>query len=134
MSQNRKCVNCRHNIRKEKPSGNIQCVCEITNSHIGYVKCFEGWCRHWAKQKDGKEAKFIIVDELDRMEQTALKGKQDVWLRNLTSLIMGEFGIDTSLPKTLLSYWKAQAEADYPCAEENVRYFEDMVRKESGNV
>lgn len=55
MSENRKCVNCRHNIRKEKPSGNIECVCEITNEHIGYVKCFEGWCKHWAKQKiDGE--------------------------------------------------------------------------------
>ena len=64
MSENRKCVNCRHNIRKEKPSGNIECVCEITNEHIGYVKCFDGWCRHWAKQKDGKEAKFLILDDL----------------------------------------------------------------------
>ena len=64
MSENRKCVNCRHNIRKEKPSGNIECVCEITNSHIGYVKCFEGWCRHWANQKsDGKEAKFVVIDD-----------------------------------------------------------------------
>ena len=130
----RKYVNCRHNIRKEKPSGNIECVCEITNEHIGYVKCFEGWCRHWAKQKDGKEAKFIVIDELDRMEQTALKGKQDVWLRNLTSLKIGEFGIDTTSPETLLAYWKAQAEAGYPFAEENVRYFEEMVRKESGNA
>ena len=51
MSEKRKCVNCRHNIRKEKPSGNIECMCEITNTHIGYVKCFEGWCRHWAKRK-----------------------------------------------------------------------------------
>ena len=132
MSENRKCVNCRHNIRKEKPSGNIECVCEITNSHIGYVKCFEGWCRHWAKQKDGKEARLIVIDELDRMEQTSLKGRQDVWLRNLTSLKMGEFGIDTKSPKTLLAYWEAQSEAGYPYAEENVRYFEDMVRKESG--
>jgi hypothetical protein len=82
---------------------------------------------------DGKEAKFIVVDEFDRMEQTALKGKQDVWLRNLTSLKIGEFGIDTTSPETLLAYWKAQAEAGYPLAEENVRYFEDMVRKESGN-
>jgi hypothetical protein len=64
MSEKRKCVNCRHNIRKEKPSGNIECVCEITNEHIGYVKCFEGWCRHWAKQKDGKEAKMLVVDEI----------------------------------------------------------------------
>ena len=132
MSENRKCVNCRHNIRIEKPSGNIKCVCEITNSHIGYVKCFEGWCKHWAKQKDGKEAKFIAVDEFDRMEQTALKGKQDVWLRNLTSLKRGEFGNPEKF-ETMVAYWKAQAEAGYPLAEENVRYFEEMARKEREN-
>lgn len=133
MSENRKCVNCRHNIRKEKSNGNIGCVCEITNTNIGYVKCFEHWCRHWAKEKDGKQAKFMVIDELDRMKQTALKGKQDVWLRNLTSLKMGEFGIDTKSPETLLAYWKAQALAGYPLAEENVRYFEDMVRKNVRN-
>lgn len=130
MSENRKCVNCRHNIRIEKPSGNIKCVCEITDAHIGYADCFEHWCRHWAKPKaDGKEAKFIVIDEFHKMQQTALKGKQDAWLRNLQSLKMGEFGVDTKSPKTLLAYWKAQAEAGYPCAEENVRYFEEMVRK-----
>ena len=83
---------------------------------------------------DGKEAKFIVVDELYKMEQTALKGRQDVWLRNLTSLKIGEFGIDIKSPKTLLAYWKSQAEAGYPLAEENVRYFEDMARKESENA
>lgn len=71
--------------------------------------------------------------EIDKLRKTSEQGKQDVWLRNLTSLKMGEFGIDTNSPETLLSYWKAQAEAGYPIAEENVRYFEDMVRKESRN-
>ena len=82
---------------------------------------------------DGKEARFIVIDEFYRMEQTSLKGRQDMWLRNITSLKMGEFGIDTKSAETLLKYWKAQADAGYPYAEENVRYFEDIVRKESGN-
>ena len=64
MSENRKCVNCRHNIRKEKPSGNIECVCEITNEHIGYVKCFEHWCRHWAKDN----RLFVCPDEAEELE------------------------------------------------------------------
>ena len=67
--------------------------------------------------------------EIDKLRKTSEQGKQDVWLRNLTSLKMGEFGIDTKSPETLLAYWKAQAEAGYPLAEENVRYFEDMVSK-----
>jgi hypothetical protein len=33
----------------------------------------------------------------------------------------------------MVAYWKAQDEAGYPLADENVRYFEDMVRKESKN-
>lgn len=75
----------------------------------------------------------ICNAEIDKLRKTSEQGKQDVWLRNLTSLKMGEFGIDIKSPKTLLAYWKAQAKAGYPLAEENVRYFEDMVRKESGN-
>ena len=71
--------------------------------------------------------------EIDKLRKTSEQGKQDMWLRNLTSLKMGEFGIDTKSPKTLLAYWKAQAEAGYPFAKENVRYFEDMVRKEREN-
>lgn len=70
MSENRKCVNCRHNIRKEKLSGNIECVCEITNEHIGYAECFEGWCRHWAKQKplnDEELAKIKFEDLIPLM-------------------------------------------------------------------
>jgi hypothetical protein len=46
----------------------------------------------------------------------------------LIKLSSGGFG-DINLPKTLLAYWKAQAEEGYPLAEENVRYFEEMVRK-----
>ena len=69
--------------------------------------------------------------EIDKLSKTYEQGKQDVWLRNLTSLKIGEFGIYKNSPKTLLAYWKAQAEAGYPIAEENVRYFEEMVRKEN---
>lgn len=68
MSEKRKCVNCRHNICKEKPSGNIECVCEITNSHIGYVKCLEGWCRHWAKDKK----LFVCPDQNEELEAKAV--------------------------------------------------------------
>lgn len=48
--------------------------------------------------------------------------------------IVGEFGIDTNSPETLLAYWKEKAEAGYPLAEENVRYFEEMVIKENENA
>ena len=80
-----------------------------------------------------EEAKFIVIDELSKMEKTSQKGKENAWLKNLESLQLGEFGIDTKSPKTLLAYWKAQELAGYPQAEENVKYFEDMVRKESEN-
>ena len=44
------CCNCRHNIRISD-MGNIRCKCEIHGFYIGYVACFEHWCRHWARDK-----------------------------------------------------------------------------------
>ena len=125
----RKCVNCRHRILKDSSS-----FCGVSGNFLHYGTVFEHWCRHWAKRKDGLEAKFIVIDELHTMEQTAKKGREGAWLRNLTSLKMGEFGIDTKSPKTLLKYWEAQELAGYPNASENVKYFEEMLRKENDNT
>jgi len=44
----RVCCNCRHNIRTGEV-GNIECHCDIDGHYIGYVECFEHWCRRWAK-------------------------------------------------------------------------------------
>lgn len=48
----RHCVNCRHRIIKCDNS-----ECDIDNHYIGYVECFVGWCRHWAKNKKSEEEK-----------------------------------------------------------------------------
>ncbi len=49
------CCNCRHNIRIPKATY-IDNKCDIDGHRIGYLECFEGWCRHWAKdQRDFKE-------------------------------------------------------------------------------
>ena len=52
--RNRVCCNCRHNIRTG--DGFASCHCEIDGHYIGYVACFDDWCRHWAsderEQKD----------------------------------------------------------------------------------
>lgn len=65
-----------------------------------------------------------------QIEEMAKKLKPILWERNLEGLINGVFG-EISQPETLYKYWLAQAKAGYPCAEENVRYFEDMMRIES---
>ena len=52
------------------------------------------------------------------------------WEKNLEMLKSGALG-DSASPKTLLKYWQLQERADYPNASENVKYFEDMVKKES---
>ena len=49
--RNRCCCNCRHDIRTKEDSGYISNHCEIDGHYIGYVECFDGWCRHWAKDK-----------------------------------------------------------------------------------
>ena len=47
----RRCVNCRHNKRTPRRSKYVfmECRCDIDNHLIGYVDCFEGWCKRWAK-------------------------------------------------------------------------------------
>ena len=52
----RHCYNCRHNIRTGEIA-NRECHCEIDGHWIGYVQCFEGWCRHWAMDREMKETK-----------------------------------------------------------------------------
>lgn len=51
MSEKRCCCNCRHNIRTDTGKM-VECRCEIDGHYIEYVECFEGWCRHWAKEKE----------------------------------------------------------------------------------
>ncbi len=46
----RVCCNCGRNIRKEKPHG-IECYCELDGHYIGYLECFEHWCRRWKKDR-----------------------------------------------------------------------------------
>lgn len=48
------CCNCRHNKRYQDKSGMIQCVCEVSEKRLGYVQVMDGWCRHWAKDKEGR--------------------------------------------------------------------------------
>lgn len=55
--------------------------------------------------------------------------RQERWEKNLEMLKSGALGDETS-PNTLLIYWRMQESAGYPNASENVRYFEDLVRKE----
>lgn len=52
--------------------------------------------------------------------------KISAWDKNLDRLTNGEFGVATS-PEALLRYWQAQAEAGYPSADENVKYFEQQI-------
>lgn len=60
----RKCVNCRHNIRIPK-NGGIECYCEIDNDYISYVYCFEHWCRRWAKDHKFDKTPTVIEAEED---------------------------------------------------------------------
>ena len=66
MSENRKCVNCRHRIIGE----NCSSKCEIDGHYISYGECFMGWCKHWARQKDGNESKFVVIDDLHTLDLT----------------------------------------------------------------
>ncbi len=99
----RKCVNCRH--RKIEGSSSF---CEVSGNFLHYSTVFEHWCKHWAK----------------------LKTDYERWEKNVEMLKSGALG-DVNSSETLLRYWQMQERAGYPNASENVKYFEDMVRKES---
>ena len=52
------------------------------------------------------------------------------WDKNLEKLKNGDFGaykMPGEAEKALARYWRAQAEAGYPSADENVRYFESLI-------
>lgn len=40
------CCSCRMCIRDGE-----QTYCLVDGHYIRYVECFEGWCRHWARDK-----------------------------------------------------------------------------------
>lgn len=54
------------------------------------------------------------------------------WEKNLEALRSSALG-DPASPKTLLKYWQMQAQAGYPSAEYNVKYYKERVRM-SGQV
>ena len=47
MKTERKCVSCGHNIRTQ----NGECHCDLDNRYIGYIQCFEYWCKHWKRDR-----------------------------------------------------------------------------------
>ena len=55
--------------------------------------------------------------------------RETLWQKNLENLRAGTLGDPTS-HLTLLRYWRAQEQARYPFARENVEYFEEMTRAE----
>ena len=49
------CCNCRHNMRVKQKDNPIMIdhnECEIDGHNIRYVDYFDGWCRHWSKERD----------------------------------------------------------------------------------
>lgn len=64
---------------------------------------------------------------------TKLNEKITAWDNNLEKLKNGDFGdlkVTGQCAKTLAAYWKAQAEADYPGADDNFLYFLQAVGSE----
>lgn len=48
----RVCCNCGNNIRVKDDKGMvISNECAIDGHYIGYMECFEGWCRRWRKDR-----------------------------------------------------------------------------------
>lgn len=63
----------------------------------------------------------------EALEAVQKPSKESLWGLNLENLKVGTFG-DPEDYETMLRYWKAQEEAGYPYASENVQYFTDLVK------
>ena len=73
------CCNCRHDIRTWD-GGNCTNHCEIDGHRIGYVECFEGWCRRWASdakkwQTDG----YMTVEQAEDYRKMLDKAEHKVY-------------------------------------------------------
>lgn len=58
------CCNCRRCIREHDEHGNCTCHCEIDDHYIGYVECFEGWCRHWVKGPWQEKSRVFDISQI----------------------------------------------------------------------
>ena len=70
--------------------------------------------------------------ENGKRAKTMAKNNAPIWLENLEKLKNGAFGSVENPDEccnTLARYWKAQAEAGYPYAVQNMLYFEEMARR-----
>lgn len=48
----RVCCNCGRNNRiRDEKTGVVECRCALDGHRIGYVECFEQWCRRWCKDR-----------------------------------------------------------------------------------
>lgn len=106
---------------------NIHCVCE--NDRIYYEWNYETLEKNVPLPNDDRpcyERGRVTV----RYKIVRADNKGEIFDRNFKRLTSGEFG-NPQKYETMLEYWKAQADAGYPYAEENARYFEDMARKET---
>lgn len=44
------CCSC-GNCERIKLGNAVSTICAIDGHYIGYVECFEHWCRHWKREK-----------------------------------------------------------------------------------
>lgn len=76
----------------------------------------------------------MVNEHIDRcIEDSSVERRWEENLQRLKNGLFGEYTLAEEYPKTLLRYWKAQLDAGYPNAKENVLYFEELVRKEGEN-
>ena len=49
------CCNCRHCIReRDEKTLYTRCQCIVDSHYLSYMTVMEGWCRHWAREKEEK--------------------------------------------------------------------------------
>lgn len=75
-----------------------------------------------------------LEKRMEEREKAPGENREEVWVKNLDRLMNGEFGkyntkVFGKCAETLARYWRAQAEADYPGANDNFEYFMSCIKE-----
>lgn len=107
----------------------VECRCR-TPRNFAAERIFNGvYCETCAKIKGFTPEQLSKPPAPPTSGSSVQPAKHRLWAINLDGLSAGAFG-DPHDPETMARYWRAQAEAGYPYASENARYYEEKMKED----
>lgn len=115
-----------------------------TKGNVLYVGLICSECHFSIAKKVNLDDEETMIDNYSfcpscgaRMDGESKETSQEAtWTKNLELLRSGGFGSmnGDECFETLLKYWKMQEQAGFPSASENVKYFEDLIKRNTSRL